>query len=107
METELIAVANEVDEAIQEAKNAEEKAKKAINDASIMGEELKKEQDQCSHMTRLKKNMEDQLKDLQQRLDDAEQVALKGGKKAVQKLEARVRELEAELDQEQRSNKIL
>ena len=102
METELIAVANEVDEAIQEAKNAEEKAKKAINDASIMGEELKKEQDQCCHMTRLKKNMEDQLKDLQQRLDDAEQVALKGGKKAVQKLESRVRELEAELDQEQR-----
>merc|ERR1712212_1120224 len=92
MEQELIAVANEVDGAIQEAKNAEEKAKKAINDASIMGEELKKEQDQCGHMTRLKKNMEDQLKDLQQRLDDAEQVALKGGKKAVQKLEGRVRE---------------
>merc|ERR1711990_1082826 len=63
---------------------ANQKAKKAINDASIMGEELKKEQDQCGHMTRLKKNMEDQLKDLQQRLDDAEQVALKGGKKAVQ-----------------------
>jgi len=102
MEQELIAVANEVGEAIQEAKNAEEKAKKAINDASIMGEELKKEQDQCGHMTRLKKNMEDQLKDLQQRLDDAEQVALKGGKKAVQKLEGRVRELESELDAEQR-----
>merc|ERR1711943_158706 len=67
-----------------------------------MGEELKKEQDQCGHMTRLKKNMEDQLKDLQQRLDDAEQVALKGGKKAVQKLEGRVRELESELDAEQR-----
>merc|ERR1711915_118074 len=102
MEQELIAVANEVDEAIQEAKNAEEKAKKAINDASIMGEELKKEQDQCGHMTRLKKNMEDQLKDLQQRLDDAEQVALKGGKKAVQKLEGRVRELESKVDAEQR-----
>merc|ERR1711990_724182 len=102
MEQELIAVANEVDEAIQEAKNAEEKAKKAINDASIMGEELKKEQDQCQHMTRLKKNMEDQLKDLQQRLDDAEQVALKGGKKHVQKLESRARELEGELDAEQR-----
>merc|ERR1719430_2701732 len=49
-------------------------------------------------MTRLKKNMVDQLKDLQQRLDDAEQVALKGGKKQVQKLESRVRELESELD---------
>merc|ERR1711970_1443011 len=101
-EQELIAVANEVEEAIQEARNAEEKAKKAITDASIMGEELKKEQDQCQHMSRLKKNMEDQLKELQQRLDDAEQVALKGGKKHVQKLESRVRDLEGELDAEVR-----
>merc|ERR1712227_934470 len=43
MEQELIAVANEVEEAVQEAKNAEEKAKKAINDAAIMAEDLKKE----------------------------------------------------------------
>merc|ERR1712064_206769 len=41
-------------------------------------------------------------KDLQSRLDEAEQVALKGGKKQVQKLESRVRELESELDAEQR-----
>merc|ERR1712157_714344 len=32
--------------------------------------------------------------------DEAEQVALKGGKKQVQKLEARVRELESEVDAE-------
>merc|ERR1712134_133788 len=83
-------------------KMLKKRPKKAINDASIMGEELKKEQDQCSHMSRMKKNMEDQLKDLQTRLDDAEQVALKGGKKQVQKLEARVRELETEVDAEQR-----
>merc|ERR1712129_560669 len=49
---------------------------------------------------RMKKNMEVQLKDLQQRLDDAEQVALKGGKKQVQKLESRVRELESDLSNE-------
>merc|ERR1712150_129390 len=54
------------------------------------------------HMVRMKKNMEDQLKELQQGLDDAEQVALKGGKKHVAKLESRVREMEAELDTETR-----
>merc|ERR1719259_690041 len=43
-------------------------------------------------MTRLKKNMENQLKELQARLDEAEQVALKGGKKQVQKLERKVKE---------------
>merc|ERR1712113_708963 len=60
------------------------------------------EQDQSSHLERMKKNMETSVKDLQLRLDEAEQVALKGGKKQVQKLEARMREIENELDAEQR-----
>ena len=46
--------------------------------------------------------MEGTLKDLQIRLDEAEAQALKGGKKMIQKLEVRVRELETELDNEQR-----
>lgn len=58
----------------------------------MMAEELKKEQDTSAHLERMKKNMEQTVKDLQMRLDEAEQIALKGGKKQVQKLEARVRE---------------
>ena len=58
----------------------------------MMAEELKKEQDTSSHLERMKKNMEQTIKDLQMRLDEAEQIALKGGKKQVQKLEARVRD---------------
>lgn len=80
----------EVEEAVQECRNAEEKAKKAITDAAMMAEELKKEQDTSAHLERMKKNMEQTIKDLQHRLDEAEQIALKGGKKQVQKLEARV-----------------
>jgi hypothetical protein len=38
----------------------------------------------------MKKNLEQTVKDLQHRLDEAEQLALKGGKKQIQKLEARV-----------------
>ena len=34
--------------------------------------------------------MEQTIKDLQMRLDEAEQIALKGGKKQIQKLETRV-----------------
>ena len=56
----------------------------------MMAEELKKEQDTSAHLERMKKNMEQTVKDLQQRLDEAEQLALKGGKKQIQKLEARV-----------------
>merc|ERR1712242_70542 len=102
LETELQQAQGEVEESISECRNAEEKAKKAITDAALMAEELKKEQDQSQHLERMKKNMESSVKDLQLRLDEAEQVALKGGRKRVQKLEARMRELENELDSEQR-----
>merc|ERR1712226_1782161 len=102
LEGELQQSQAETEELVSECRNAEDKAKKAITDAAMMAEELKKEQDQSSHLERMKKNMEGSVKDLQHRLDEAEQVALKGGRKQVQKMESRVRELENELDSEQR-----
>ena len=59
--------------------------------AAMMAEELKKEQDTSSHLERMKKNLEVSVKDLQHRLDEAENLAMKGGKKQLQKLEGRVR----------------
>merc|ERR1719315_312410 len=98
LEADLLQVQGEVDDSVQEARNAEEKAKKAITDAAMMAEELKKEQDTSSHLERMKKNLEVSVKDLQHRLDEAENLAMKGGKKQLQKLEGRVRELEAEVE---------
>uniref|UniRef100_I3MBW9 Myosin-2 n=1 Tax=Ictidomys tridecemlineatus TaxID=43179 RepID=I3MBW9_ICTTR len=104
LETDISQMQGEMEDIIQEARNAEEKAKKAITDAAMMAEELKKEQDTSAHLERMKKNMEQTVKDLQLRLDEAEQLALKGGKKQIQKLEARVRELEGEVESEQKRN---
>uniref|UniRef100_A0A8B9PAF8 Myosin tail domain-containing protein n=1 Tax=Apteryx owenii TaxID=8824 RepID=A0A8B9PAF8_APTOW len=102
LEMDISQIQSEMEETIQEARNAEEKAKKAITDAAMMAEELKKEQDTSAHLERMKKNLDQTVKDLQHRLDEAEQLALKGGKKQIQKLEARVRELEGEVDSEQK-----
>uniref|UniRef100_A0A671WGV9 Myosin-7 n=1 Tax=Sparus aurata TaxID=8175 RepID=A0A671WGV9_SPAAU len=104
LEADASQLQTEVEEAVQECRNAEEKAKKAITDAAMMAEELKKEQDTSAHLERMKKNMEQTIKDLQHRLDEAEQIAMKGGKKQLQKLEARVRELENELEMEQKKS---
>uniref|UniRef100_A0A8C9YJ74 Myosin heavy chain 7 n=1 Tax=Sander lucioperca TaxID=283035 RepID=A0A8C9YJ74_SANLU len=104
LEVDASQLQTEVEEAVQECRNAEEKAKKAITDAAMMAEELKKEQDTSAHLERMKKNMEQTIKDLQHRLDEAEQIAMKGGKKQVQKLEARVRELENEVESEQKKS---
>merc|ERR1711920_112142 len=102
LEADLVQIQSEVDDTVQEARNAEEKAKKAITDAAMMAEELKKEQDTSAHLERMKKNLEVAVKDLQHRLDEAENLAMKGGKKQLQKLESRVRELETEVEGEQR-----
>ncbi|KAL0978177.1 hypothetical protein UPYG_G00167070 [Umbra pygmaea] len=102
LEVDLSQIQGEIEDTVQEARNAEEKAKKAITDAAMMAEELKKEQDTSSHLERMKKNLEVTVKDLQHRLDEAENLAMKGGKKQLQKLEARVRELEVEVEAEQR-----
>ncbi|XP_038590917.1 myosin heavy chain, fast skeletal muscle-like [Micropterus salmoides] len=102
LDAEVSQLQGEMEDAIQEARNAEEKAKKAITDAAMMAEELKKEQDTSSHLERMKKNLEASVKDLQHRLDESENLALKGGKKQLQKLEARVRELEGEVESEQK-----
>ncbi|XP_027984083.1 myosin-8 [Eptesicus fuscus] len=104
LENDVSQLQSEVEEVIQESRNAEEKAKKAITDAAMMAEELKKEQDTSAHLERMKKNLEQTVKDLQHRLDEAEQLALKGGKKQIQKLEARIRELEGEVENEQKRN---
>ena len=111
-------LSGEVEEAAQERREAEEKAKKAITDvrlgrgwgcqrrvqrdrhllirpppppqAAMMAEELKKEQDTSTHLERMKKTLEQTVRELQARLEEAEQAALRGGKKQVQKLEAKV-----------------
>ncbi|XP_039445239.1 myosin heavy chain, muscle isoform X25 [Culex pipiens pallens] len=102
LESELQTLHSDLDELLNEAKNSEEKAKKAMVDAARLADELRAEQDHAQSQEKMRKALEQQIKELQVRLDDAETNALKGGKKAIQKLEQRVRELEAELDSEQR-----
>uniref|UniRef100_T1GWF3 Myosin motor domain-containing protein n=1 Tax=Megaselia scalaris TaxID=36166 RepID=T1GWF3_MEGSC len=98
LESELQTLHSDLDELLNEAKNSEEKAKKAMVDAARLADELRAEQDHAQTQEKLRKALEQQIKELQVRLDEAEANALKGGKKAIQKLEQRVRELENELD---------
>ena len=85
-----------------EASISEEKSKKAMVDAARIADELRSEQDVAQCFEKDRKLLECQVKDMQQRLDEAETNALKGGKKAMNKMETRIRELESELDAENR-----
>merc|ERR1740119_88642 len=83
---------------------SEDKAQKAMIDAARLADELRMEQDTAMMLERDKKLLEAQVKDAQNRLDEAEQNALKGGKKAIAKMDTRIRELESEFDAENRRN---
>lgn len=96
------ALQSDLDEMLNEAKANEEKAKKAMVDAARLADELRAEQEHALQQEKMRKSMEQNIKDLQVRLDEAEAAALKGGKKVIQKLEQKVRELEQELESEQR-----
>jgi len=73
-----------------------------MNDLARQNEQLKNEQEHSANAEKSRKILENQIKDLQTRLDQAETNALKGGKRFMQKLESRIAELEQELECEQR-----
>jgi len=101
-EQEMNNLGHDLDEMTSEAHMSEEKAQRAMVDAARLADELRAEQEAAMMLERDKKLLEAQVKDAQSRLDEAEQQALKGGKKAMAKMDTRIRELESELDAENR-----
>merc|ERR1711997_448326 len=102
LESEMETLHGDLDEMAGEAHLSEEKSKKAMVDAARLAEELRTEQDVAQCFEKDRKLLECQAKDMQARLDDAETNALKGGKKAMNKMDTRIRELESEVDAEHR-----
>jgi TPP-dependent trihydroxycyclohexane-1,2-dione (THcHDO) dehydratase len=58
-------VQSDLDELLNEAKNSEEKAKKAMVDAARLADELRAEQDHAQTQEKLRKALETQIKELQ------------------------------------------
>jgi len=102
LESEMQTLHADMDEMSSEAKLCEDKAAKAMVDAARLADELRSEQDNAQTTEKQRRLLEAQAKDMQQRLDEAETNALKGGKKAMNKMETRIRELESEMDAENR-----
>merc|ERR1712050_320224 len=69
----------EIDQTLIAAKNSEEKAKKAMVDAARLADELRAEQDHCNSQAKSKKALESQLGELDTKIADAEENAIRGG----------------------------
>merc|ERR1712172_37628 len=104
MELEMQTLHADMDEMTSEARLSNDKASQAMVDAARLADELRCEQELAQELERSHKVSDAQVKDMQSRLDEAEINALKGGKKAMNKLESRIHELESELEAESRRN---
>ena len=87
----------EIDDMLHQAKNSEEKAKKAMVDAARLADELRSEQDHTNTLSKTKRSLETQLTELENKFAETNEIAMRGGRAALAKLETRIRELEIEL----------
>lgn len=90
LEGDITAMQSDLDELNHELKDADDRSKNALADATRLADELRQEQDHGLSIEKMRKSLESQVKELQVRLDESESAALKGGKKMIQKLESRV-----------------
>ncbi|KAI6239365.1 CRE-MYO-2 protein [Aphelenchoides fujianensis] len=120
LDAEFALLRSDVSEATSEVDAAMNRGKIAAAEASRLAEELRHEQDRSNQIDRVRKALEFQCKnlvnalsnydeksflarkDMNQRVDEAEAAALKGGAKIVAKLEETLKRIESELEGEQR-----
>merc|ERR1711970_143975 len=102
LESEYQTMNADLDDMLTEAKNSEDKAKKAMVDAARLADELRAEQENAQSIENAKKGLEATVKDLQLRFEESESTALKAGRRALSKLEGRIHELEQQFDEEAR-----
>merc|ERR1719334_757298 len=102
LDSEMQTMHADLEEMLTESRIAEEKAKKAMIDAARLADELRSEQENAQHAERNRRALDGQVKDMQVKLDEAEQLAVKGGKKVTSRLEQKIKDLEGQLDDEQR-----
>ena len=98
---------SDLDEAINARRAAEDRADRLAAENARLNDELRNEQENYRNAETLRKQLEVEIREITVRLEEAEQFAQREGKRMVAKLQARLRDLESELDLEQRRSREL
>ncbi|CAJ0592060.1 unnamed protein product [Cylicocyclus nassatus] len=102
LELEIQQLQTDMEEALNELKSSDDRARKGSIEIAKLNEELKAAQEHAQGLDRARKGMEAQIKEMQARLEESESQSSKGGKRTIAKLDAKCRELETELESENR-----
>ncbi|XP_034839277.1 paramyosin, long form isoform X1 [Maniola hyperantus] len=102
IEQELGAVAADYDEITKELRIADERYQRVQTELKHTVEHLHEEQERIVKIEAIKKSLEIEVKNISVRLEEVEANAIVGGKRIISKLEARIKDMELELDEEKR-----
>ncbi|XP_014221217.1 paramyosin, long form [Trichogramma pretiosum] len=102
LEQELSTLAGDYEEVTKELRVSDERYQRVQNELKHTVEILHEEQERIVKIETIKKSLEIEVKNLSVRLEEVEANAIVGGKRIISKLEARIRDLELELDEEKR-----
>jgi len=102
LEQELSIISSDYDEVSKELKLSDERYQKVQVELTRTIDVLHEEQERIVKIESIKKSLEIEVKQLSVRLEEVEANALVNGKRIISKLEARLRDMELELDEEKR-----
>lgn len=102
IEQELTTIVADYEEISKELRISDERYQRVQVEIKHTVELLHEEQERVVKIEAIKKSLEIEVKNLSVRLEEVEANAIVGGKRIISKLEARLRDLEAELDEEKR-----
>lgn len=102
LEQELAAIAADYDEVTKELRISDERYQRVQVEIKHTVELLHEEQERVVKVEAIRKSLEIEVKNLSVRLEEVEANAIVGGKRIISKLEARIHDIELELDEEKR-----
>merc|ERR1712154_296424 len=92
----------EIDDLLHQAKNSEDKAKKAMVDAARLADELRAEQDHASNQEKAKRTLESRIREMEIELGGVQSRTAESSK-AYQKSERRIKELQFQQEEDKKN----
>ncbi|XP_064541376.1 paramyosin, long form isoform X1 [Drosophila montana] len=102
LEQELTVISSDYEEVSKELRISDERYQKVQVELKHVIEQVQEEHERSIKLETIKKSLEVEVKNLSIRLEEVELNAVAGSKRIISKLEARIRDLELELEEEKR-----
>ncbi|UYV67293.1 unc-15 [Cordylochernes scorpioides] len=102
LEADVTVLKHDCEETIKELRICDERLQRVLVELKTARDHLTEERERSAKLDVVKKSLEVEVRNLQIRIEEVEVSALAGTKRAITKLESRVRDLEIEIDEERR-----